>query len=217
MGPFLPARWLITSADSVDDPTIFPLLIGQSFLTGKAPIWSTAIATSSAGIERRQQRWSYPRWSIKVAYEVLRDRSDTPDLQKLWTFFNMHAGQAGEFGFIDPSDCMVSNAAFGIGDGIATTFRLSRTTTFGGITFTEPVFYVVGAPVVTVNGVEADVSVGENGRVTFTTPPTSGATLAWSGRFAFLVRFATDTLEAVQMMQALWSQFGLPLLSVKKS
>lgn len=214
-GPFLPVRVLITSADAVDDPDIFPLLIGQNFIGGKAPMWSTSVRTASSGRERRQPRWSYPKWSFKIAYEVLRDRSETPDLQKLWTFFNMHAGRAYEFGFLDPTDNTATDMPFATGDGATTDFQLTRTTTFGGITFTEPLFRVIGVPTFYADGVEVGATVGGGGMISFDTAPADAAVLTWTGQFAFWVRFDTDQLEAAQMVQSLWSQAGLPMISVK--
>jgi uncharacterized protein (TIGR02217 family) len=215
ISPFLPTRWLISSADTVDDPTIFPLLIGQTLLTAKAPQWRTSIATASSGRERRQQRWSYPRWTFQLAYEVLRQQPGADDLGKLWAFFNMHAGPAGEFGYLDPTDCTVDNQVFGMGDGTTDAFRLTRTMAFGGIRFTEPVRQVIGIPAVTVDGVEAAVTIGDDATVEFDTPPGSGAVLRWTGRFAFRVRFLNEQLEAEQMMKTLWSSAGLQLISLK--
>lgn len=212
--PILPQRWLITTPDGVDDPTVFPLLAGQSFLTGKSPMWSTSIVTSVSGRERRQPRWSYPRWQFKLAYEVLRDTHTTPDLQRLWTFFNAHAGRSASFGYLDPSDCTASNMPFGTGDGATTTFQLARTATFGGVTFSEPVFRAIGTTF-TVNSSPAGATLAQAGIVTFVTAPPAGATLAWSGRWLFVVRFDQDQLDAAQMMQALWSQSGITLLSLK--
>lgn len=216
MLPYLPARWALTTADAIDDPTIFPLLVGQSFLTGKAPIWSTSIATSASGRERRQQRWSYPRWQIKCAYEVIFDEPSLPELQKMFAFFNMQAGRAGEFGFLDPGDNSADNEVFATGDGATTTFQIKRTTTFGGISFTEPVLHVVGIPSFTVGGSAASATVGSYGQVSFASPPAFGAPIAWSGRFAFRVRFDMDQLDTVQIMRNLWSNSGITLLSVKR-
>ena len=51
----------------------FPTLPGQQFLSLKTPLWSTQIAESTSGRERRRQVWSYPRWSFEVSFEFLRD------------------------------------------------------------------------------------------------------------------------------------------------
>ena len=214
--PFLPVRWPVTTPDGADDPTIFPRLRGQTFLLSKDPKWSTAVATAQSGRERRRKLWSYPRWSFKISYEFLRDCLGTPDLQRLSAFFNMHAGRYAEWSFFDPSDNAVTGQAFGVGDGVTTMFQLVRGSTFGGITFTEPVRSVLGTPTIYVAGAVAPVASITAGIVTFPSPPAAGAPLAWDGQFMFLCRFDQDDLDAAQMAQGLWSQAGLAFISLKK-
>jgi uncharacterized protein (TIGR02217 family) len=214
--PYLPTRWLITSADTVDDPDVFPLMVGQSFLNSKRPMWSTGIATATSGRERRTKRWSYPRWSFKVSYEVLRDAVATPDLQRLETFFLLHSGRYKQFFFLDPTDNTVTAQQFGTGDGVTSAFRLTRAMTFAGTTFAEPVGGLTGTPTIFVNGTPtAAFTVGPYGTVTFTTPPAAAAVLTWTGRFLFACRFDQDDLDLAQMMQGIWSLSGLTFQSVK--
>lgn len=213
---YLPSRWLITTADGVDDPDVFPLIVGQNFLVSKRPTWSTGITTAISGRERRRKLWSYPRWQFKVSYEVIRDLPSTPDLQRLLAFFNMHGGRYQEFFFLDPTDNAVENEAFGTGDGITKAFQLTRTVSFGGISFTEPVGGVTGTPTVTINGATTSAfTIGANGSITFTSAPAATASLAWSGRFLFACRFDQDDMDLAQMMTALWSLDGLAFLTVK--
>lgn len=213
----LPSRWLITTPDYANDPDIFPLLPGFSFIASKRPQWSTAIAAATSDRERRRKLWSYPRWNFKVAYEVLRDSPSTADLQKLFAFFNAHAGMYGEFFFFDPSDNAVSAQRFGTGDGSTHTFQLIRTVGSGNLTFAEPVFGVCGTPTVTVNGASTgSFTIGAAGIITFASAPAAGAPLAWTGQFMFLCRFDQDDLDTQQMMQGLWSQSGLAFRTVKQ-
>lgn len=213
---YLPTRWLITSDPSIDDPDVFPLLKGQSFVTAKKPIWATKIATASSGRERRRKTWSYPRWSFTVKYDVLRDMAATPDLTRLMAFFNLHAGEYQEFFYLDPSDNTVVGQKFGTGDGVTKTFRLTRTMTFGSGSFSEPIGGLMGTPTVFVAGTPvAAFTVGQNGWITFTSAPASGAALTWTGRFMFECRFDSDELEVAQIVQSLWSQDGLSFMSVK--
>lgn len=213
---YLPTRWIISSADVNDDPDIFPFMPGQSFLQLKTPVWSTDIQTSVSGRERRRQLWSFPKWRFKIAYEVLRDAPDKLELQKLFTFFNMHAGSYQEFFYYDHSDHSVVGQSIGTGNGVTTAFQLTRTMTMGAITFTEPVRAISGTPTVYVNGTPTTAyTVGAYGVITFTTPPAAAAVITWTGSFFFLCRFEKDELDAAQMMQGLWSNSGLDLVSVK--
>lgn len=214
--PYIPSRWLISAADVSDDPDIFPFMPGQSFLQLKTPVWSTDIQTSVSGRERRRQLWSFPKWRFKVAYEVLRDAPDRLELQKLFTFFNAHAGQYQEFFYYDRSDNSVAGQPIGTGNGVTTAFQLARTMTVGGITFNEPVRAISGTPSVYVNGaLTTAYTVGAYGIITFASPPAAAAVITWSGSFFFLCRFEKDDLDTAQMMQGLWSNGGLDLLTVK--
>lgn len=213
---YLPTRWLVTSDPSIDDPDIFPTLIGQSFLVAKTPTWSTKIATASSGRERRRKTWSYPRWQFKVSYEVLRDLPATPDLERLAAFFLLHAGQYQEFFFFDPGDNTVAGQRFGVGDGITTSFQLSRSMAFGSAIFSEPVGSVLGIPTVFADTAPvASFTVGPRGSITFASAPAAGKVLTWTGRFMFVCRFDDDALELNQMMQSLWSQDGLSFTTTK--
>lgn len=216
--PYYPSRWLISPADAVDDPDVFPLMVGQQFLQLKTPVWSTDIKTSVSGRERRRALWSYPIWKFKVGYDVLRDQAQypaAPDIQRLIAFFNAHNGAYQEFLYNDRTDNMVTNQALGLGDGVKASFQLTRTITVGGISATEPVFAVNGAPTVTVDGVATAVTVGARGLITFASPPGAGAVLRWSGSFFFVCRFSDDQLDIEQMMSGLWSSSGIEFRSVK--
>lgn len=207
----------VTVPDTLNNPAIFPILPGQAFPVTKTPVWSTQIAAAGSGRERRRKQWSYPKWRFKITHEVLRDTASFPELQRLWAFFNAKAGQFGEFSYFDAADSNVANQVFGTGDGIATTFQLMRTISAGAMTFSEPVRSVAGLPAIKINGVATNAfALGANGLITFASPPAAGAALSWSGQFMFLVRFEQDELEAEQMMQSLWSQDGLTLVTVKK-
>lgn len=213
---YLPSRWLITAADLSDDPDIFPFMLGQTFLQLKTPVWSTDVQTSVSGRERRRALWSFPKWRFKVGYEVMRDAPDKLELQKHYAFFNAHAGQFQEFFYYDRSDHTATNQLIGNGDGVTTAFQLTRTMASGGITFTEPVRGVSGSPSVYINGtLTTAYTVGAYGIITFTSPPAAAALITWTGSFFFLCRFEKDDLDAAQMMQGLWSNGGLDLLSVK--
>ena len=215
--PYLPSRWLISAANLSDDPDTFPLLAGQSFLTRKAPTFNTAIATATSGRERRRQVWSYPRWKFAVAYEFIRDYPGAPEIAKLRAFFNAHGGRYQQFFYNDPSDNSVTGQSIGTGDGVTTTFQLTRSITIGNISYTEPVRGVSGTPTIAVNGAATTAyTIGAYGSITFTTAPPLGQAITWTGTFLFVCRFDQDELDAAQMVQQLWSQSGLSFISVKR-
>ncbi|BCA57678.1 DUF2460 domain-containing protein [Sphingomonas sp. HMP6] len=205
----------VTVPDTFNNPSIFPLLPGQMFPALKTPIWNTKIATAASGRERRRKQWAYPRWRFKIGHEVLRDTVAYPELQRLFAFFNANAGQYTEFSYFDAFDNAVVDQAFGTGDGTTTTFQLMRTGGAGAILFTEPVRSVISCKA-KVAGTLATTTVNYGGTVTFATAPAAGAALTWTGAYMFLVRFEQDDMDASQLMQGLWSQAGLALITVKR-
>jgi uncharacterized protein (TIGR02217 family) len=207
----------VTVPDTLNNPAIFPILPGLSFPVTKTPIWSTQVATANSGRERRRKQWSYPKWRFKISHDVLRDAASFGELQRLWAFFNAKAGQYAEFSYFDAADNNAADQPFGTGDGVTTSFQLSRTIGTGAMAFTEPVRSVAGLPTIKIDGSATGAfALDANGLVTFASAPTAGAALTWSGQFMFLVRFEQDELEAEQMMQSLWSQGGLTLVTVRK-
>ena len=215
--PYMPTRWLITTPDLADDPDVFPLLPGQSFVSQKAPTWATTTRTSASGRQVRGANASVPVWSFKVAYEFIRDRVTTAELARLYGFFNTRQGQFGSFFYFDPGDNTVADQPVASGDGQLSTFQLTRTVAPGTpYAFIEPVYVLNGAPAVTVGGVATTAfSVGPYGSITFATPPAEGAPIAWSGGFMFWCHFTQDQLAPAQMLKSLWSLDGLAFESLK--
>lgn len=194
----------------------FPQLAGQGFLSEKTPIWSTQVAESVSGRERRRQVWSYPRWRFQVGYEFLRDTPTKDEIDQMWVFFNTSAGMYAEFGYLDPYDNAAVAMPFGTGNGFTNQFQLTRTTTAGGLSFTEPMFAFVGTPVIYLNGVATTAFTISNGLITFSTAPSNGVALTWTGQYMFLCRFEEDSISPKQMMSQFWSLDGVSFKSVKK-
>lgn len=203
--------------DLTNDGTVFPFLAGQGFLSSKSPMWSTAVATAVSGRERSRQNWSYPKWLFKLKYEVLRDYAATPEFARLNGFFNLQAGRKGTFSYFDPDDNLVTDRAFGVGDGTTKTFQLVRQGGVGAMSFIEPVRSILGTPKVSIGATNTTAfSLGTRGALTFTSAPPSGQVLTWSGQFMFLVRFNQDQLDPEQLMAKLWALSGLELITVKR-
>lgn len=200
-----------------DDADVFPILIGQNFISAKSPMWSTAIASATSGRERRRRQWSYPKWSFTVGYEVLQQqRPGLTELDRLYGFFNGHAGQYAPFSYFDPTDNLVTDCPFGTGDGTTKAFQLYRRGGVGAVPFTEPVRSVLGTPKVSVGVSDVTAFTISGGVLTFTSAPASGAALTWSGQFMFRCRFAADQIDPAQMMQQLWSLSGLSFQTDKR-
>ncbi len=215
--PYLPTRWLITTPDLADDPDVFPLLPGQSFLAQKAPCWSTTTRKAASGRQVRTSAVASPTWSFKVGYEFVRDRVGQPELARLIGFFSTRQGQLGSFYYFDPGDNAVSNQPVAVGDGLETRFQLTRTVAAGTpYAFVEPVYALNGTPAVSVGGVAVSAyAIGPYGAITFAQPPAQGAAITWSGSFLFWCHFTQDQLSPAQMVRSLWSIDGLAFESLK--
>jgi uncharacterized protein (TIGR02217 family) len=213
--PFIPPSSLSTLPTGIWSGAyglpVLPYLPGQSASVTKAPKWSTEVVRTASGRERRTAYWPSPLWQFELQYEVIRHRPGTDELATLWEIFNVSQGQYGAFLFVDPTDCQVSGASFGTGDGSTKTFQLQRQ--LGG--FTEPV-YAVFDPTVLESGSPAGAYTLEpNGQIVFDAAPAEGVALTWSGYFYFGCRFLEDALTAEQITAQLWSGKSLKFTSLR--
>jgi uncharacterized protein (TIGR02217 family) len=212
-------RMVLGTPDTIDQPNVFPLLPGQSFVQAKGPVFSTSMATSRSGRRVAIRNSSSPIWAFKVMYEVIRDRPPSlSEVQKLRAFFMSQYGQASNWYYFDPFDNLVSNQILAPGDGVTTAFQLTRTVNQNGVqTFTEPVYALTGPPVITINGraTTAFTVSQPGGVVTFTTAPAAGAIIMWSGAFMFWCHFVKDDLTMAQDYRDMWSLDGLEFESQK--
>lgn len=189
---------------------LFPDLPGLSWGRKKTPIWSTKVQTSASGKELRASYYSYPKWQFSLAYEVLRDTGED-EIQALIGLFNKCKGSYGSFFYTDPDDCAVTVQAFGSGDGVAKTFGLVRV--YAG--FVEPIGAVNGTPMIYVNGVATTAFTITGNVITFSTAPSSGSLLTWTGSYYFKCRFLQDSMDFEQFLHKLWNAKKVEFVSVK--
>lgn len=197
----------------VDGQPVLPYLPGQLPSVNKAPLWSTNVKRAGSGRERRTAHWTYPLWQFELQYEVIRHRPTLDEIFTMWEFFNVAQGQAGDWLFVDPSDCQIlqtSPATFATGDGATKVFQLYRPIN----SFIEPIF---GAylPTILDNGSAAGAHTVSAGVVTFTTAPAVGHTLSWYGYFYFLCRFLQDDATFAQIVAQLWEGKSLKFTSIR--
>jgi uncharacterized protein (TIGR02217 family) len=190
---------------------VFPVLPGLSWSVTKTPQWSTRTQKAVSGRELRAAYYSSPLWTFKLSYEVLR-ANGLQELQQLVGFFNARQGGFDSFLYADPSDNAVTQAPFGVGDGVKSKFQLTRP--YGG--FAEPVAALQGAPSIFVNGVQVGFTVDVNsGVVTLAAAPPAGAVLAWSGSFYYRCRFLQDSVDFDNFMKDLWQAKKVEFITVK--
>ncbi len=182
---------------------VFPALAGLTWDIEKSPDWNTQTVDSSSGRQFALGKRLYPIWYFDLPFEVLRSTGSWTEYQQIVGFFNARRGRYDDWLYLDPRDNAVTAQAFGVGDGVTTSFRLVRS--LGG--FTEPVGAVnTGATTVYVNGSLTSVTYDANlSTVTFASAPAAAAALTWTGQFYFRCRFLNDRLTLKQFMQDLFN------------
>lgn len=184
---------------------IFPTLPGQKIEVTASPTFSTKTQRSVSGRELRAAFMAYPLWTFSVAYEFLRDTAAYPELDTLTGFFLARRGSFDSFLFKHPADNTAVDMPFAVGDGSTKSFQLTRALGAGGHSFTEPVQNVAAVTNIKASGVAVTgYTVGSTGMVTFTTAPSAGATLTWSGSFYYRCRFTKDVQDYSRFLADLW-------------
>ena len=196
----------------VNSLSVMPYLPGQAIEVEKSPVWNTKVVRSASGRERRTAIQPFPLWQFTLKYEVVRHKSTVEELGVLWEFFNSMQGQYINFLFLDPTDNYVTAGQFGVGNGSATAFQLQRAIN----SWYEPI-YAAYLPAIYVNGalktLGTDYTLGTNGIVNFVSAPANAAVLTWTGYFYYFCRFEQDDFRLAQIVQKLWSNDGLKIIS----
>lgn len=132
--------------------------------------------------------------------------------QTLLGFYNARQGSFDDFLYSDPTDGYLFNQ-IGTGDGVTTTFQLSRT--YGG--FTEPIYNPLGPAILFVGSsqVNTGFTVSGTGLVTFSSAPVLNADIFAYCGFFFRCRFTDDNLEGNNFLYNLFELKKLSLTSVK--
>lgn len=191
---------------------VLPNLPGQLPTVQKTAYWGTKMQRALNGRERALQQWVNPRWRFEVQYEAIRRRATNDELSVLWEFYGDMQASFGKWLFVDPSDfTQATPIQFGTGDGVTTTFTLTRSIN----SFVEPIFAPY-LPAVTINGAATILyTLGVGGQIVFNTPPAVAANLSWSGYFYFGCRFDADSLDFEQMVSGMWTGKKLSFRSIR--
>ena len=177
-----------------------------SFGSAGGPERRTEIVTLANGFEERNSPWAHSR----RRYDAGVGLRSIDDVETLIAFFEARAGQLHGFRWKDWSDhksCPPGalpgplDQLIGIGDGIATVFRLQKTYVSGLQTYTRPILKPVAGSVRVavaedpkVEGLEFSVA-ATTGEVTFTLPPEQGTRVTAGFEFDVPVRFDTDMIQ----------------------
>ena len=174
---------------------VFPTFIGLAWPVKRKPIFNTKVLNAQSGREFRASFTAYPKYTIELAFEYL----DFNDWKLLAGFFNLRRGRFDSFLFEDENDRAVVNQSIGTGTGSQTTFQLVRV--LGG--FTEPCENIKGTPSIYLNGIlqSSGYTISATGVVTFSSAPSSGVSVTWTGDYYWRVRFEQDSSEFEENMR----------------
>lgn len=203
------------------DNVLYPFALGRS--ASVAPEFSTSIAVTASGHERRNSLWSDARLHFDVGPGI---RSEG-ELSELIAFFRARRGPARGFRIMDPFDNS-SNGMTGtptmldqliaIADGVRADFQLVKS--YGGA---EPQVRPITRPraetlVVSVGGAASTAwTLGEKGALRFLTAPPAGADIRAGFRFDVPVRFAEDRLDVAAVNFAAGEAPSVPLIEIRES
>ena len=202
------------------DDVLFPIEIGAE--ASVSPGFSTSIVTSASGYEWRNVNWQQARLRFDAGPGI---RGDA-ELETLIAFFRARRGPAVGFRFRDPYDNSSNgmtgvpgalDQAIGIGDGICTSFELTKAYGTGEKRrITRP---VAGTVRVAVDGVErlSGWTLAGQGIVQFDDPPTPGTDIRAGFQFDVPVRFSEDRIEVNRATFLAGEAPTVPLVEIREA
>jgi uncharacterized protein (TIGR02217 family) len=201
---------------------VFPTLQGLTFDVTRTPLWHTEVQIALSGKRSTMAYQQYPLIHFELVFSILRDDQATSDVKALVGLFNALQGSYDTFLFVDPDFNTFSSSnqqTFGtVTTGVTTYQLVASYQNSSGPGYGEIIQNINGTPVLYSNGVAISGStytIGPTGVVTFSTLPTVGHTLTWSGSFWYRCAFDEDKLDLIKFMNQWWSIKKLPFTSVK--
>ncbi len=215
----------IEDADAMQefDDVPYPLALGRDATI--IPEFSTSVAITASGFERRNSLWSDARLRFDVGPGI---RSEA-ELGVLIAFFRARRGAARGFRLRDPSDFSSKNMVepptaadqlLGTGNGTQSDFPLLKRYGEGDALqlrrITRP---RTGTVLVSVGGLAmtSGWTLLAGGTISFAVPPANGAEVRAGFLFDVPVRFADDRLEVAGAAFAAGEAPSVPVIEVREA
>lgn len=204
------------------DDVSYPLALGRDAMV--MPEFSTSIAVTASGFERRNSLWADARLRFDVGPGI---RSEA-ELGTLIAFFRARRGAARGFRLRDPTD-RSSNGMTGVptqadqllgtGNGTQASFALvKRYGTLDAEQLRRITRPVVGSILISVNGTATTAwTLDPLGVIRFTTPPATGALVRAGFYFDVPVRFGEDKLEVAGAVFAAGEAPSVPVIEIREA
>jgi uncharacterized protein (TIGR02217 family) len=204
------------------DNVAYPLALGRD--ASVSPEFSTTVAVTASGFERRNALWSDARLRFDVGPGV---RSEA-EMGTLIAFFRARRGPARGFRLRDPTDFSsyamtgvpsLIDQHLGIGDGVRSAFPLIKRYGEGEDAQVRRITRPEAATVlVSVGGVpRADWTLEPGGVIAFPVPPAAGAHVRAGFLFDVPVRFAEDRLDISGAAFAAGEAPSVPVVEVREA
>ncbi|WP_336987486.1 DUF2460 domain-containing protein [Altererythrobacter aquiaggeris] len=200
----------------------YPLSLGRD--ASVSPEFSTSVAVTASGHERRNSLWSDARLQFDVGTGI---RSED-ELGVLISFFRARRGAARGFLLRDPFDHS-SNAmngapaagdqTIGIGDGLTASYQLVKRYGDGAEAQIRPITRPqAGTISVNVGGTAtASWTVASGGMIVFDEAPEAGAPITAGYLFDVPVRFAQDRLDVSGLAFTAGEAPSVPLVEIREA
>ena len=200
------------------DDVAYPLALGRD--ASVSPEFSTSVAVTSSGHERRNALWS----DARMRYDVGPGVRSQKELRVLLDFYRARFGPARGFRLRDPYDFSSNDGdgpptpideLLGTGDGIGADFRLVRNYGEQQRPITRP---TPGSIIVSLDGVTASgwSHIGK-GLIRFDAPPAPGVEIRAGFLFDVPVRFAEDRLDVSGATFAAGEAPSVPLIEIREA
>lgn len=178
------------------------------------PQWNTTIVRVDSGYEQRNQPWAEDLATWDVGSFV----TTHAEMAVLLDFFQGVQGRLHAWRFTDPKDSTVVNQLIGTGNGVQTTYQLTKSYGSGGYTkvIRKPVkAEVTVAGVVQIQGTAYTLDT-TTGVVTFLAGhiPAAGQEVRWTGEFDKPARFDVDQLT-ITYSDLVYSTMSVPIVEVR--
>ena len=178
------------------------------------PTWNVSLVRVDSGYEMRNTPWAEDLGAWDVGSFV----TTHAEMAVLLDFFNGVQGRLHTWRFPDPKDMTAVNQLLGTGNGVQTTYQLTKSYGPGGYTkvIRKPVKgEVTVAGVVQVQGTAYTLDT-TTGVVTFAPAhiPAAGQEVRWTGEFDKPARFDIDQLN-VSYTDLVYSTLSIPIVEVR--
>lgn len=191
------------------------------------PTFKNVIQEAISGNEQRFAQWTKCRGVGDLSYGLLTSSNPLGDFAAILALWRAHFGSLIPFRFRDWSDYTATDELFGNGDGSTTSFQLVKTYdpslillgSAGSLFYVRSITLPTSTLTIKIDGVTqtigTDYSVISNtGIIGFTSAPSGGTNLTWSGEFDVPVRFDTDQLPVVLNESDLTEIQSIPIKEV---